>query len=163
MLLVLAIISFPRPISGVVAAYLQVKHKQTAVTVSDVVCLVLLMAALLTVGRLGPLWACGAVGVVFMVRLPMNAWMLHHYEQIPARRFLMPLLGPMSCALPLIAAVLGARAGLRRLGLDQIVVLRLVAEVLAGAIGYGAGAAMFARAPLRELVSLLKTGLRRAT
>jgi PST family polysaccharide transporter len=160
MLLVLAAISFPRPISGAVAGYLQVKLKQSVVAIGEIITLALLMGALLTVGRLGPLWACATVGVVFTARLPLNAWMLNKYDQISPRRFLTPLIAPLGCAVPLIGAVLLTRAGLRRIGIEHGVV-RLMAEVTSGAIGYLVAALVVARRPMFELISLLKSALGR--
>lgn len=155
MLLVLAIISFPRPISSVVGGYLQVKMQPRLAALLDVTTLSLLMAMLFTVGRLGPLWACAAVGITFLIRLPMTAWVLRSVDGIPMRAFLLPIIPPILAAGPLVAAVLGARAGLDALGIHNLVA-HLVVEIAAGALAYVVAALVIARTVVRDLLGLLR-------
>jgi lipopolysaccharide exporter len=162
MLLVLAVISFPRPITGVVLGYLQVRLKPRLAAMIEVATFALLMGLLFTIGRQGPLWACAAVGLAFMARLPLVAFVLHRIDQIPISRFLMPLIPPVLCALPLAAAVLGARAALGPFGVMHPKV-SLAVEMVAGAVGYIAAIFLFARKLVNEFLSLLHGGFKRPT
>ena len=160
MLLVLAVISFPRPLTGVVVAYLQVKLRPRIAAAIEIVTFVLLMTALFTLGRLGPLWACAAVGLAFLARLPLTAYILHKIDQVPVSRFLMPLVPPVLCAIPLCVAVIGVRSGMSALGIHHPWV-SLIAEILAGAIAYIGAVLIFARDLANDLLSLLRGGFRR--
>ena len=160
MLLVLAVISFPRPLTGVVVAYLQVKLRPRLAALIEIATFVLLMAALFTIGRLGPLWACGAVGLAFMARLPLTAYILHKIDQVPASRFLMPLVPPVLCAIPLVAAVLGVRAAFVASGFHHPLI-SLIGEIVAGALAYIGAVLLFARRLANDLFSLLHGGFKR--
>jgi PST family polysaccharide transporter len=160
MLLVLAAISFPRPITGVVVAYLQVKLRPRMAAAIEIFTFVLLMALLFTVGRMGPLWACVAVGLAFMARLPLTAYILHKIDQVPAGQFLRPLVPPVLCAIPLVAAVLGTRSGIQALGIHSHL-LGLFAEIAAGGLAYLVAVLVFARGLAKDLLSLLHGGFRR--
>jgi len=162
MLLVLAVISFPRPITGVVVGYLQVRLKPRLAAMIEVVTFALLMGLLFTIGRQGPLWACGAVGLAFIARLPLVAIVLHRIDQIPLSRFLMPLVPPVLCALPLAGAVLGARAALGLFGIHHPKA-SLAVEIVAGALGYVGAIWLFARKLANEFLSLLHGGFKRPT
>jgi PST family polysaccharide transporter len=155
MLLVLAVISFPRPITHVVMGYLQVKLQPRLAALLDVVTLAILMAALFTVGRLGPLWACAAVGLTFIIRLPITAWVLRSVDNIPMRAFLLPIIPPAACALPLIGAVLATRAALAAAGVTNLIV-QLACEIVAGAVGYVVAALVIARPVVSDLLGLLR-------
>jgi lipopolysaccharide exporter len=161
MLTVLAVISFTRPISGTVGGYLEIRNRQRLVAAIDVLTLAMLMAALWTIGRLGPLWACGAVGLVFTARMLIWGWALKVAEQIPMRTFLAPLLPALLASAPLVGAVVGVHQFMRAVAPGHAV-LSLVAEILAGALAYVGAAFVVARAQVRELLSLLRMGLGRA-
>ncbi len=160
MLLVLAVISFPRPLTGVVVAYLQVKLRPRMAAIIEIATFVLLMGLLFSLGRLGPLWACVAVGLAFMARLPLTAYILHKIDHVPAGRFLMPLVPPVLCAVPLCAAVLAVRSGIKATGM-QHPWLALLAEILAGGVAYVGAILIFARSLAKDLLSLLHGGFRR--
>ena len=69
MLVWLSVISFPRPLSGAVASYMQVRHRRRAYLALELFTLLTLLATLLTLGRLSPVAACVAVGATFVLRL----------------------------------------------------------------------------------------------
>ena len=161
MLLVLAAISFARPITGVVVAYLQVNLRARTAAGIEIFTFILLMALMFTLGRLGPLWACAAVGLAFMARLPLTAFILHKVERIPAGQLLIPLVPPFLCAVPLATAVIGTRLGILALG-NHSHVLGLIAEIAAGGAAYVAAVLLFCRRLARDLLSLLHGGFKRA-
>jgi lipopolysaccharide exporter len=161
MLAVLAVISFTRPISNTVGGYLQVRKRPRVVAVVDVLTLVLLLGALWTVGRISPLWACGAVGLVFTARMVIWGYVLRAVEEISLRSFLGPLVPPVLACLPFIAIVAGLRHLFPVTGRGPAVFL-LIGEITAGAVAYLAASWLVARRQLRELVGLLRHGLGRA-
>jgi lipopolysaccharide exporter len=161
MLMVLAVISFTRPISNTVGAYLQVRRQPLVVAVMDVVTLGLLMLALWTVGRLSPLWACAAVGMVFTARLLVWGWVLRRVEGVPLRDFIVPLLPPIVACVPLMAAVFGVHRAFVGSSHRYAVGVLLI-EVVVGAAAYLGGAALVARRQLLELATLLRGGLGKA-
>jgi lipopolysaccharide exporter len=160
MLMVLAIISFTRPISGTVGGFLEIRFHQRLVALIDIATLGMLMAALWTVGRLSPLSACVAVGVVFAARMVIFGLALRMTDGVPLLDFLRPMLPPLLASAPLVGAVAGLHHIAGAFGAAHPTVL-LIAEILAGAAGYAVGAMMFARSQTRELLTLLRSGLGR--
>jgi PST family polysaccharide transporter len=160
MLAVLAVISFTRPISNTVGGYLQVRRQPRVSAIMDVVTLALMMLALFTLGRVSPLWACAAVGLVFTLRMIIWAFVLRSVEQIALRDFLGPLLPPVLACLPLVAAVVGLQRVWPVTGRGSSVAL-LVVEVVAGALAYAGASLVVARGQLSALVALLRGGLGR--
>jgi lipopolysaccharide exporter len=161
MLVALAAISFTRPIGNTVGAYLQVRRHPRLAAVVDVFTLALLMAALFTLGRISPLWACISVGLVFAVRLLACAVVLKKVEGISPLTFLGPMLPPMLAALPMIVATYGVYRGLAIVHASPVVVL--VTQIVVGAAGYFVGAKLVARPQLDGLVALVSSSLRRET
>jgi PST family polysaccharide transporter len=160
MLTALAVISFTRPISGTVGGYLEIRGRQKLVGAIDVFTLLLLLAALWTLGRLGPLWSCAAVGLAFFLRMLIWGWALKVSEQIKLRTFLAPLVPAVLASLPLVAAAVGTQRLMAAI-LPGYLLLSLVAQIIAGVAGYLVGALLFARGQSRELISLVRQGLSR--
>jgi hypothetical protein len=106
------------------------------------------------------MWSCAAVGIVFFLRMLIWGWALKISEDIPLRTFLTPLLPAVFASAPLVAAALGTHR-LMAAVLPGHHLLSLIAEILAGAAGYGVGVLLFAREQARELLGLLKAGLAR--
>jgi lipopolysaccharide exporter len=161
MLMVLAVISFTRPISNTVGAYLQVRKQPRVVAVMDVLTLVLLMVALWTIGRISPIAACAAVGLVFTIRLLVWGWVLRRVEGVPLRDFIGPLVPPVLACLPMMAAVFGVHHAFAGL-IHRHAAVVLIVEVVVGALAYAGGAALVARRQFLELVALLRGGLGRS-
>jgi PST family polysaccharide transporter len=158
MLAVLAVISFTRPISNTVGGYLQVRRKPRIVAVMDVLTLGLLVAALWTLGRVSPLWACGAVGVVFTLRMLGWGLVLRRIEQVSLRQCLGPLLPPVIACLPMITLIVLLQRFVPTSGHLSAVAL-LGAEIVVGALAYAGASWLVARAQLRDFVALLRHGL----
>jgi PST family polysaccharide transporter len=155
MLMALAAISLPRPLSGTITSYLQVRHRVRVASAIEVVTVFLLLGALLTIGRISPVWACIAVGLVFGVRLLICGAVITREAGVTLWQFLWPLVPPLAASVPLVAAVAAVHRALARTSLREGV-LALALEVTAGAAGYVAGAAVFARGQGRTFVGLLR-------
>jgi PST family polysaccharide transporter len=117
--------------------------------------LAVLMAAIATLGRRSPLWACGAVGIVFTLRTVLGFHVARAQTGLSAATLLWRLLPPLVACLPMVGGVFAVRFGLERLGVGSPLV-QLVAEVLAGGLLFVAAALSIARAPSRELLAIIR-------
>jgi lipopolysaccharide exporter len=157
MLMALAVISFTRPISNTVGAYLQIRSRQRVVAGMDLLTLAMLVGALLTLGRLSPLWACVAVGIVFMVKLLVWAFVLRQLERLSLAAFLGPMVPPILACLPMIAAVAGLHHAMAPLRPSHPVA-GLVSEIVVGAAAYAGAALLVARTQIRDILALVRGG-----
>jgi len=159
MLVWLSVISFPRPLSGTVGAYMQVRHQTRAFVSLEVFTLVTLLVGLLTVGRAGPIAACIAVGGTFFLRLVAAGFLLRMIDGVPLLDFFRPQVRPVAAALVMAAAVTAVRLALERAGAPGA--LTLIAEVAVGVIAYAAAAWLVAREASRDLLGLVRRALGR--
>lgn len=155
MLMVLSIISLSRPITHIVAAFFIVSGRQRHPLWMEALTLGVMMGCLLTVGKLGPLWACGAVGIAFTFRLLLTAIVLRAAEGISPATFLWKIVPPTLACVPMGLAVLGARHGLVALGLKTPLVF-LACEIAAGGLAFIPAALLIAREPSNEVLTLLR-------
>jgi PST family polysaccharide transporter len=99
------------------------------------------------------------VGVAFAIHALASLWVIERSDGVPLRRLLGSLVPALVACVPLVAAVLAMRSGNRALGgLGPLAELLL--EILAGALGYGLGALLFARESSAELFTRLVDALR---
>jgi len=159
MLMWLSVISFPRPLSGVVGAYMQVKQRRRAFLVMELFTLVTLLGSLLTLGRISPIAACIAVGVTFLLRLVATGVLLQQLDGVSLLSFFRPQLPPLAAALVMAAAVTAVRLGLERAGAPGVV--SLVTQLIAGALSYAGAAWIIAPTSAREFMSLVRQVRRR--
>lgn len=158
MLVLLSALSVTRPIGWTIASYLQARQMPRAILGLEFFKLVVLLLALLTLGRIGPLWACTAVGFAFGAHAFASLCVVRRIDGIPLRRMLGNL-GPVlaACAL-MVVAVLGSRWLVASWGGAPIVV-RLILEMSVGALVYVVALWLFARDESRELVARLTDAL----
>ncbi|HXX68282.1 MAG TPA: oligosaccharyltransferase, partial [Polyangiaceae bacterium] len=115
---------------------------------------------LLTMGRLGPLWTCGAVGIAFGLHALASMWVVRALDGISIVRLAARCAAPLLACLPMVAAVLAVRVALGHV----VSIPRgvgLVAEVLAGALAYVLSAMLLARPLAREVLDLLRRATQR--
>jgi PST family polysaccharide transporter len=155
MLAFLAMLSAPRPMAQIVQSYFYAGQRLRVVPSLEWMSLGIMMAGIATIGRLGILWACGAVGVAFLVRTLALLIAVHRIDGIPLRRFVVPLLRPLAACVLMVAAILVARPGLAGLG----PLIRLVVEVALGAAVYLAGARLIFRSAAVEFLGLVRSGI----
>jgi PST family polysaccharide transporter len=159
MLVLLSALSVARPVGWTVASYLQASGRPGRIFWLELLKLVALVGLILTLGRTSPLWTCGAVGVAFAIHALASLWVIERSDGVPLRRLLGSLVPALVACVPLVAAVLAMRSGNRALGgLGPLAELLL--EILAGALGYGLGALLFARESSAELFTRLVDALR---
>lgn len=153
MMTILCVLSIARPLSHQVHAYMLSEGKPRALVLTEVAKLVALVALLLTLGRVSPSWACVAVGIAFFGHALIAQRIAARTGHFPMTRFFAKTLRPLAACIPLVLGVLAVRWALSGMHLR---VVALVAEIVAGAIGYGVGTMLFARQQARELVDLVK-------
>lgn len=159
MLTILAVAAAMNPLIHLVVGYLQARARPALVMTVLLALAVGIIGSIATVGRLGPLWTCAAVGVGMLVTSTVAAVAVRLTDGVPVRRILLTQLPPLLACAPMVGAVLGVRLALARAGVDAR--LSLVAEVLAGAALYVPAAFVIARPVALDLVELLRSSLRR--
>jgi len=160
MLMYLSALSVTRPIGWTISSYLQARDRPRAVMGLECFKVLALVGAIVTLGRLGPLWTCAAVGVAFALHALASLWVVHLFDGIAFARMLARLVPPLLACVPLVGAVLGVRHGMDRLGLDGKIA-RLAIETAAGGVAYVLAALVIARSASRELLHLLRHALKR--
>jgi PST family polysaccharide transporter len=153
MLTVLSVYAAIQPPGWTFRAFYKAQGRTTFVMLAGVFRLALMLTGIATVGRLGPLWACAAVDFAFVAHFVLMWSGLrrdHAAQAWPAARGVLQVL---AACLPMILAVLGIQA-LERRFFPLPPVWALCLEIPVGALGYAAGAALFARATALELLSL---------
>lgn len=159
MLVWLSVISFPRPLSGAVSAYMSVRHQRRAFLALEVFTLATLLATLLTLGRVSPVAACVAVGATFILRLVAAGVLLWRIDGVPLWRFFRPQLPPVLAALVMAAAVTGTRLGLARAGVPNVA--SLILQIAVGGPVYVLAALVLARGTSREVLNLVRAAFAR--
>ena len=165
MLTILSGLAIVRPLTGAVHSYLQVRLRVRVVTAIEATTALAMVALLLTMGRISPLWACGAIGVAFTARLLISLALLHWLEELPVAPILARQWRPLVAAVPLVAAIWGLRRLFDAHGLGAAhgihAAPQLAAEVAAGGLAYAAAALMVAREASRDLLDLARRVARR--
>jgi PST family polysaccharide transporter len=155
MLMILSALSIVRPMYGAISSYLIVERGPRVTMIIEWLTLGVLMAAIATLGRRSPLWACGAVGIVFTLRTILGFHVARAQTGLSAGVLLWRLMPPLIACLPMVVAVFAVRIGLERLGVTNPLI-QLVVQVSAGALLFVAGALSIAREPSRELLGIIR-------
>lgn len=155
MLAFLAILSAPRPMAQIIQSYFYAGQSLRVVPVLEWLSLAVMMAAIATVGRIGILWACGAVGAAFVLRTLALLVAVKRADGIPLRRFLVPLLRPLAACVAMVAAIELARPALG----DLAPAIRLIVEIAIGGAVYLAGARLIFRSAAVEFLRLVRSGI----
>ena len=158
MMAILCVLSIARPISHQMHAYMLAEGRPRVFLGIEIGKLAALIALLFTLGRISPRWACIAVGIAFLGHALVAQLIASRHGRFPISAFFAKTLRPLGACVPLAGAVLAARwamSGVHTRGLD------LVAEIIAGGIGYVVGALLFARSQTTELVDLVRSRRRR--
>lgn len=157
MLVVLAVLSAPRPVAEIVQAYLYASNRPRVVLWIEWLSLGAIGLAISTVGRLGVMWTCFAVATVFILRALAGVWIVQRQDGTNVARCMAPLAGPFVSSLAMVAGILIVRLFLT----SQPGWLRLVIEILTGATIYVGGVLAIARPVAREFLGLVRMCIRR--
>jgi lipopolysaccharide exporter len=159
MLVLLSALSVARPIGWTVESYLQARERPRLILGLEAFKVFTLVLLVVTLGRLSPLWTCGAVGVTFAAHALACLWVVQRIDGVPLVRSLGSLWPALAASAPMVAAVLVARQALLVSGVVKPLEC-LSVEVLAGAAGYMLGALVVARGTSHELVARVVDAIR---
>lgn len=155
MLVLLSILSAPRPMAHILHAYFFAGQRMRVVLWQEWLSLAVLMALIAVLGLLGIHWACAAVGIGFCLRTLMLMWLARKLDGIPLRSFLVPVFRPFLVCVAMVAIILALRPALG----DLAPSVRLVVEVALGAAIYGAGALLVFRDAAGELLDMVRSAI----
>jgi PST family polysaccharide transporter len=159
MLVLLSALSVARPVGWTVSSYLQARQLPRTIFWLEALKLFLLVAGIVTFGRLSPLWTCTAVGVSFGLHALASLWVVRRNDQVPLRRSLGSMAPALGACLVMVAGVLGVRSAALALGPVRPAV-GLLFEVLGGALTYAIAALVLAREASRDLIAKVRDALR---
>lgn len=160
MLAILSVLSVVRPIGWTVSSYLLAQDRPRVDALLEVGKLVGLVALILTVGRWGPLWTCGAVGIAFAVHAIASMWVVQALDGIGLVQLASRCMPPLLACAPMVMAVLVVRAALVHEGMTLRGV-ELASEIAAGAFAYVLAALVLAPSHAADVLSLLRRAARR--
>ena len=155
MLTWLSALSVVRPIAWIGASYLQVKNQPRAIMLLEITKTCGLLAAIALLGRVGPLWACAAVGIAFTLGSFGYFWVIRRIDGLTLREQILPLFPPVLACVPMVLAILAARRALLVLGGVPGVVSLLI-ELFVGALIFIPSALVLAPSASRDLLGLLR-------
>lgn len=159
-LMVLAMALVVRPIGAVYSTYLMIVKGPKPLMYGEILAVALMMALLLTVGRLDPLWICGMVGVAFTFRALFFMWYFQRTDGVKVTTGLARVFPMFLACIPMIAAVIGVRVGLPKVGIDRPVI-SLVLEIIAGGLAYTLSVLVLARDACEDFMGLVRKALKR--
>jgi len=153
MLTVLCVLSVLRPLTWQLGAYLIANDRPRVAMICSCAKLLVIVVTMLSLGRLGPLWACLSVGIGYAVALLIAQYSIARDDGVPMSALLGRCLPPLLACGPMVLAVLGVRHGVARLHFGPHVGLPL--EIAAGVVGFVVGAFTLARQTTGELLALV--------
>lgn len=160
MLAVLATLNLPHPLTWVVGSHLAAVGRTRPLFLLGLLRIVVLFGAVLTIGRLSPLWAC--LGVSFAYQLFGLSFLLAgvFLEKLRGGPLLSSIVRPLLASLVMVAAVFALGSLLRARGVVPGWPA-LVMEVAVGVVAYFAGCALLVRESSLELIELARATVRR--
>jgi PST family polysaccharide transporter len=162
MLALLSILSVVRPVGWTISSYLLARDRPRVDAGLEILKVAALVILLLTLGRLGPLWACAAVGLAFALHAIASMAVVQATDGVTVSALAARCAAPLAACVPMIAAVAAARAGLEHAGVTRAGIV-LAAQIFAGAVSYPAAALVLARSTSLDLIAVVTSALRRRT
>lgn len=153
MLALLCVLSVLRPLTWQLGAYLLANDRPRVAMICSFAKLVVIIATMLTLGRLGPMFACLSVGCGYAVALLIAQYSIWRADGVPMTALIGRCMPALLACVPMVLAVLGVRHILGRAGIGPQVGLPL--EILAGALAFVAGAFTLARGVTREFITIV--------
>jgi PST family polysaccharide transporter len=162
MLAILCFRSFPVPIVSVLAAYFAARGRTEPIMYLGILRLGLVLGLLLTVGRMGPLWACVAVVLAYNLASLAHLFVGWWLEQLPIRPFIGAILRPLAASGLMAAGVLAFRATVE-VWIPMPVSLALGLEIGVGGLAYVAAVFLVARSTAGEFLAAVSGVMARKT
>lgn len=160
MLAVLSVLSIAKPVCWPVLSYMQAQHRQSALMYLAFAKLVVLLAAIGTFGRLGPLWTCAAVGITLGAYTLACMICARVLDGVPVMRILFGVLPVSGACLLMAMAVFGVRAAMQHAGHGPSWGSFAI-EILAGGATYCVASLLLARPTCDELITQIRRVIRR--
>ncbi len=160
MLAVLSVLSVVRPVGWTISSYNLAQDRPRIDAALELFKLVALVALVLSVGRLGPLWACAAVGVAFGLHTLASMLVVQILDGVEVTAFVARCAPPLAACLPMVGAVLLVRHVVGPLAW-HVRGVELLIEIAAGAAAYVACAPFVARSTFEDMMALARQTLRR--
>lgn len=155
MLAVLSCLSIVRPVGWTISSYLLARDQPRLDAKLEVFKLAGLVVLLLTLGRLGPVWACVAVGVAFGAHAVASMIAVQWLDGVRVRTLAMQCAPALAACVPMLAAVLAVQAVESWAGVRPAAA-RLALEIAVGAATYPLSALLFARTQALDLLMLAR-------
>jgi PST family polysaccharide transporter len=160
MLVLLSALSVTRPIGWMVQSYLQALHRPRLITWLEAFKVAALVLLIVTVGRIGPLVTCAAVGAAFGAHALAGLWVLRRIDGIPIGRLLAGPFAALAACVPMVVGVLAVRYLSASVGGIRAPMALLAIEMIVGAICYVVGAIAFARDSTLDFVARVVDAVR---
>jgi PST family polysaccharide transporter len=162
MLAILSALSVLRPIGWTISSYLLARDRPRLDAALEIFKLVAVVVLLLTMGRLGPLSACAAVGLAFALHAFASMVVVRTMDGIGVAELASRCVGPLAACVPMVVAVLGLGEALAGAGVRSCGAV-LVAQIVTGAVVYPPAALVLAHSTSRDLLAVITSALRRRT
>jgi PST family polysaccharide transporter len=153
MLALLCVLSVLRPLTWQLGAYLIANDRPRVAMFCSFAKLVVIATAMLTMGRLGPLFACLSVGCGYVVALLIAQYSIWRSDGVPMTSLMGRCVPPLLACGPMVLTVLGARHAMALAGVGPL--LGLPTEILAGVVGFVVGAFTLARGTTTEFLAIV--------
>lgn len=160
MLAILCFRSLPIPFNAVFGSYFAARGRTQVIMYLGIAKLGLVLGGLLTLGRLGPLWACVAVVLAFLLSSILHLLVGWRLEQLPLKPLVASAMRPLLASAVMAAAVLLFRT-IVNAWMPMPIWLDLVLEVCVGAVTYVAAAFLVARPMVLEFVEVVRSVISR--
>ncbi len=152
---ILAAISVFQPISWNMHAYWIAESQTRLMMAIQLGKITLLSLGIVLMAQYGPLWICVTVGAVFATNAVVSVVVCALMAKIPVHRFWRGFWQPLLACVPMVAAVMAARYGLRALGVEAPLAF-LLTEIVAGAMAYVPAALILAPTIAQDFLGLVK-------
>ena len=157
-LVVLATLSIARSLGNLAGAFLQVVGRTRSFVVIDFILVVTVLGFMALLARFGAVWSSVGVGVAYFLMLLLTVAALGP-DGITVKAVGAAVWRPFLACAPMVGVVVGLRYGLSTIGLPGVV--RLLAELVGGALAYVISAFLIAPKPARDMLDLGRSVLRR--
>ena len=160
MLAILCFRSVPVPFDSVFTSYFAARGLTKPVMYLSMVKLALVLGLMLTLGRLGPTWACVAVVLAFHLSSLLYMFAGWRLEQLAPRPLILATVRPLIASGLMAATVLLFRMTVEA-WFPMPVLLDLALEVAVGGVAYVAAAFLVARPTALEFLEVARGVVRR--
>ncbi len=156
-LTMLSVMTVFQPAPWSAGAYLAAENKTKLIMTMSIARAILILSLVAVLGWVGgPVWACAGVGAGYAAHSVLLVILAARYTPLPARAYFVSIVRPLLACIPMFVGVYLIRVFLA--GKHVPGALSLAAQIIGGAAAYVGGALLFARANVRELLRLMRSG-----